>query len=374
MDTKILIVGGGVAGLYVKNRLEVLGYKPKLVEQSPTLRTDGAGIMLGANVQKLFRVSGHEREILRHSTRIDAIELQNQEGKKLTYSDLAKVREKSSYSSVAIHRKTLHKILSNSVESATVQLGKKVLHLHEKTNGYEVEFEDGEYEEFEYIIGADGIHSRVRQELFGDDGLRDAAQSCWRFVCDAPKGFDMHKGVEMWGEQKRLGIFSISDNKLYCFLLANSKKEHESMGLKEVLGLFSDFEGEWMRVKLHVSDNTELLFNPIADLSKIRLAKANAILIGDAGHSTTPNLGQGAAIALESAFEFSELVRQRGLSEAMKLYASKRYNRVNFIRERSFAIGKIAHLKSPIARWLRNTVIRLIPNGQRELEKVFWGS
>ena len=376
MDEKILIVGGGVAGLYVKNRLESLGYAPILTEKSESIRAEGAGILLGPNVLKLFRASGHEAEILKYSTRIDMIRLLDYKARSLGVSDLVRVRKKSSYEAVAIHRKALHEILLQSVEPSSIKLSSKLTNLHETPKGYEAEFENGERETYDFVIGADGIHSVVRKALFGDDGLRDAHQSCCRFVCEAPKELDMHSACEMWGEGKRVGIFPIGEGKVYCFLLADAEPKHKSMDLKAVLNLFKEFEGDWQKIVRFIPNDTELLFNPIADLAKIRLSKGQAVLIGDAGHSTTPNLGQGAAIGLESAYEFAELVKTYGLKRAMEFYESKRYNRVDFIRERSRAIGKIAHLKSPFARAIRNTILRFTPQavGQKEFEKAFWGN
>ena len=190
MDTRILIVGGGVAGLMAKNRLESLGYTPMLVEKADALRADGAGILLGANVLRIFRECGLEEALLAKSQTLKEIRSLDYLGESLGGFDLAKIKRDTSYDTVAVHRHDLHEILSNSVNQESIKLGHKLTHIKDNGKTYEVSFENGELEEYDYIIGADGLYSQVREELFEHIGLRDSGQDCWRFVSELPKDID----------------------------------------------------------------------------------------------------------------------------------------------------------------------------------------
>ena len=375
-NEKILIVGGGVAGLMSQNRLESLGYKPVLVEKSDTLRTDGAGILLGANVLRIFRECGLEDELMRYAQPLREIVSLDDQAKMLGRFDLEKIALETSYPTVAIHRKRLHEVLSNSVNQENIHLSRKVTGIAQRDSVYAVTFDNSMVEEYDYIIGADGLRSNIREAFFGDIPLRDAGYVCWRFVCDIPAGLDATSSSESWGDNKRVGIFPIGENKVYCFLLTSTKGGEEKMNFQEVLDCFSEFQGDWQTIAATLDINdTELLFNPIADLSQVVLQKDKMILIGDAGYATTPNLGQGAAMGIEGAYAFGELLKTNSIANAMKFYPKVRFERVAYIRNRSWMIGKMAHLKSPFWQAVRNFIMRLIPQSanQKEFEKAILG-
>ncbi|MDD5359926.1 MAG: FAD-dependent monooxygenase [Sulfurovaceae bacterium] len=371
MDTRILIVGGGVAGLMTKNRLEALGYAPTLVEKADALRTSGTGILLGANVLRIFRECGLEEALLAKSQKLREIRSLDYLGEPIGGFDLAKIERDTSYATVAIHRHDLHEILSNSVDQDTIKLGYQLTQIKYNGTTYSVSFENGEEGEYDYIIGADGLYSQVREELFGHIGLRDSHQGCWRFVIDIPKDIDITSSCEMWGDKKRVGIFPIGQGKVYCFLVVTCHGEEENMDLDMVLDTFKGFCGDWQSIAHDVASiKPELIYGKLADLDSIILHKDRAILIGDAGHATTPNLGQGAAMGIEGAYLFGELLKEHSIDKAMELYAQKRYNRVNNIRERSRMLGKIAHISSPFLQGVRNFVMRMTPSsiGQKQFE------
>ncbi|MFA5501552.1 MAG: FAD-dependent monooxygenase [Sulfurovaceae bacterium] len=369
---RILIVGGGVAGLMTKNRLEALGYKPVLVEKADVLRSDGAGILLGANVLKIFRECGLEDQLLQYAQPLNEIRSLDDRGRILGWFDLEKIARETSYPTVAVHRKRLHEILIRSVDTDSIHLSHKVIAVTRLNSVYHVQFDNGKVEEYDYIIGADGLRSNVRDIFFGNIPLRDAGYVCWRFVCDLPTEIESASSCECWGNNKRIGIFPIGEGKVYCFMLITTVGGEEKMDFKEVIECFNEFQGDWQIITKKLDTNTtELLYGPIADLSEIVLQTERMILVGDAGHATTPNLGQGAAMGIEGAYVFGELLKKYSLDDAMKLYPKARLRRVGNIRDRSWLIGKLAHLKSPIWQAVRNFAMRRIPHGanQREFEK-----
>lgn len=372
MAEKILIVGGGVAGLMAKNRLEALGYTPVLAEKAETLRSEGAGLVLAANVMKVFRAAGLEKAILEKAQVLDTLLSTDQTGREIGYIDLKKIHEERGYPSITIHRHDLHDIFTASVDPETIHLSHRLVSLERTDNGYDVAFENGEKETYDRVIGADGIHSQVREQLFGPVGLRHTQQGCWRFVMDIPEGVDPRVAIEMWGDRKRVGIIPIGGGKVYCFMVGMMQGGEAAMDAHVALGLFDEFEGEWAKIKKAVNpEKLEILFGELADAEAITLTKDGVVLIGDAAHSTTPNLGQGAAMGIESAFFFSEFLKGHSFDEAIGLYVSKRHNKVKAIREKSMMMGNMAHTKSKIKQALRNFIMRLMPQTmtQKEFEK-----
>ncbi len=374
---KILIVGAGIAGLMMQNRLEALGYASILCEQNDTLRAEGAGLLLGANVVKIFKDIGLGDELLSKSQVIDTIESQDNNSNLLGKLDLKKVYESTGYQTLTICRQALFNILSNTLDKNSVWLSHKVTFIDKLSDGYKVTFENGKVEEFSQIIATDGLRSRVKKLTFMDDTLRRTNQACWRFVVETPDGIDSSVGCEMWGDQKRVGIFPLSDNNTYCFLVSSMQGGEKDLNAKEVISRFDEFKGEWSKIKSTIdTSNTKFLYTELADAKNITLLKNGIVFIGDAAHSTTPNMGQGAAMGIESAYIFSELLKSErfDFDKASSKYEKQRYNRVHTIREKSMALGKLAHVKSKTVQKIRNFIVKIIPDSltQKEFEKAIF--
>ena len=144
---KILIVGAGIAGLMIKNRLDTLGYPSILCEQANTLRAEGAGLLLGANVVKIFKEIGLADELLSKSQVVDTIESQDQDSNLLGKIDLKKVYNDSGHQTLTIHRQELFDILSTSIDKESILLSHKLIFIDKLNDGYKVYFENGKIEE-----------------------------------------------------------------------------------------------------------------------------------------------------------------------------------------------------------------------------------
>jgi 2-polyprenyl-6-methoxyphenol hydroxylase-like FAD-dependent oxidoreductase len=112
------------------------------------------------------------------------------------------------------------------------------------------------------------------------------------------------------------------------------------------------------------------------DLEEVRLSawvKGRVVLLGDAAHATTPNMGQGAAMAIEDAYVLAEeLAKPQPVEEALAAYQSRRMPRVQEIQQRSWNFGRLAQSESALIGFVRNTVVRLVPasRAMRGLERL----
>jgi len=371
MKAKVLIVGGGIAGLTTKYLLESLEYDLFLAEKDEALRADGAGLLLGANVLNIFQKIGLQEELLAKSQILDSLITTDEKGNLLDKIDFKTLYEKTALPSVGIHREDLHRILFENSSQENMLYSSEFMHLREDDN--QVTFTNGSTQKYNHIIAADGVSSALRKQLFGEEPLRDTKQACWRFVMDSPQNYDRTTAYEMWGDQKRVGIFPIGKDKLYCYLVSSQSGDENKREVDEVLALFDSFEGNWSIVKEHIElKSLKLLFNPLADTQSITLQKDGIVFIGDSGHSTTPNLGQGAAMAIESAYSFYELLKEHDYQDAVVEYEKRRIKKVTTIKERSIVIGKLAHMRSRFLQKVRNTIMKIIPSAltQKEFEKL----
>lgn len=361
---KILIVGGGIAGLSVMRALENRGFSPDLVEQSDVIRSDGTGILLGINAVAILQKLGLGDEIESAGVELSTMCAYDEKGKTVVASDLDYVKEKSGYPTYGIQRERLIEILSNSINKEHIKTSMKVTNVTNTSQGVKVVFDDESSAFYDLLIGADGIHSTIRKSLFGEISLRDAKQRCWRFIAKTPKDFKQNGIFEYFGVGKRAGYMPMKNGELYAYILLNENEyDKENMpDSDDLLARCEEFEGDWKSISDALSNHTRMRFDAIKDLSEICIVKDYIVLIGDAAHAITPNLGQGAAMGLEDAELLAHYLHTHdNIPNALRAFEQRRFKRLRTIRDKSYLIGKIAQSSSPLFCNLRNTFYRLLP-------------
>ncbi len=362
---KILIIGGGIAGLSAMRALERRGFHPELVEQSDTIHSDGTGILLGFNAVATLYELGLKNEIEAYGLELSTMTAFDEEGKKIVACNLDYVKEKSGYTTYGIAREDLIDILVSSINKKYLKIGKRVQSIVNTEHGVNVIFDDGSTSFYDVVVGADGINSTVRKSLFGEIPLRDAKQACWRFMAKTPANFNQNGIFEYFGVGKRAGYMPMKNGELYAYILLNENKydrEH-ILNLDELLAMCQEFKGDWQLISPALTKASKVKFDMIKDLSQICITKGRVVLIGDAAHAITPNLGQGAAMGIEDAELLAYyLYFESNAHEALQAFAKRRVQRVQTIQTKSYMIGKIAQSSSPLFCKLRNSFYRLLPS------------
>lgn len=219
------------------------------------------------------------------------------------------------------------------------------------------------------MIAADGINSKVRKQLFPKNETRYSGQTCWRGVADLKLESEFeNRGMELWGNQIRFGFLKISKDKVYWFAVELDKQDlmDESTLIQEkLLNMFNNFHSIVKKIIASTSSN-KIRRNDINDLKLLESwHKDNICLIGDAGHATTPNMGQGGAQAIEDAYYLSHFIENYPDKNVFELFYKKRTEKVNSIVKQSWTTGKIAHWK--YGKNFRNFLLRNMP--KKILEK-----
>lgn len=364
-NKKVLIIGGGIAGLAMMNRLESIGCSPILVEKAENIRSDGTGILLGINATYVLTKMNLIEKIKNSAIRLSSMVGLDKNGNKIVSNDLNYLEEKSGFSTYGIGREELFNILYESVNHNNIFTNKEIIKIENIDDKVKVTYKNYDAEIFDLVIGADGINSIVRASIFGKIDFRDAKQGCWRFMVKIPENFNKDSICEYLGLGKRAGFMPIKDGILYCYVLLDSDKycKNSLPIIEKLMEYFEDFEGDWKDIRKEILKNPNYVFNEIKDLSQICIQKENIILIGDASHAITPNLGQGAALGLEDAYILADILNSNeNIKDALKEFETKRYKRVKMIRNKSFMIGKAVQSSSYIFSKARDVIYRLMPN------------
>lgn len=361
-NLKILVVGAGVAGLAVMNRLQAAGFSPILVEKAAKIRADGTALLLGVNAVSILNKMGLADKLAQNAVQLEAMIGLDMNGKLLARNDFSYMQQKTGFHTYGVHREFLSNLLLESLGNAPILTNKKLLRVENDATGAKAFFETGEIEEYDLIIGADGVNSPVRRSIFGDIAFRDSKQGCWRFVVDMPKDFKHQAIFEHLGLGKRAGYMPMNNQQLYGYFLLDNDQYQAETPPQQLLAHFQSFGQHWHTIAAAIDTQTKFIFNEIKDLSKICFAKGSVVLIGDAAHAVTPNMGQGAAMGLEDADVLADvLATESTLEDALSKFVKRRYKRVKEMRDISYFMGKINQAKSPLFCAVRNGFYKTIP-------------
>lgn len=373
---KVTIIGAGIGGLTLAIALQKKGIEVEIFEAASAFGKIGAGIVLAINAMQIYERLGLAQELKIRGNCLKEMAITNANLNVMAGNELASFEEKYNLNNIAIHRATLHEILLSELQHVPLYLNKKLKRLEEGVEGIKLEFLDGSTRKADLVVGADGIHSGVRQSIFPQAKERFSKQMCWRGVLP----FKLEKGMdftmrEAWGAGRRFGIVPIENNQVYWFACASyqkdAKKEFQETNLSQ---LFSKFDPIVSQL-IEATPSDKINEAELSDLEILKnWHKGKVCLMGDAAHATTPNMGQGANQAIESAWVLADcLAKETDHKAAFEAYQNIRQAKATQIVKISWQIGKMAHLKNPILTVFRNAMMRMTPAsiGQKQLGKVF---
>lgn len=365
MNKEITIIGAGIAGLTTAISLKQKGFDPILFESTPVIKPVGAGLALAANAMKAFKRLNIMDEIKKRGQLTTRFDILNRNGKIITKSDSTKLSLEHSIDNYAIHRADLLSILLSKIDTDKIFLNKKSVGFERNKEKVIVKFEDGTTHETKCLVVAEGIHSPIRQAILPNSKPRYAGYTCWRGVINNPN-LKIKNSSETWGKGKRFGIVPIGDNKVYWFVCINApqnSKKHKDYTIEDLKREFNAFHAPITTI-LSNTKSSEMIWSDIIDLKPINnFAFDNILLIGDAAHATTPNMGQGACQAIEDAIILAnEMEKSTKPSVAFKTFEKKRIKRTHKIVNKSLFIGKIGQLENGLLIALRNFVFSIMPS------------
>jgi len=376
-EKKYAIVGGGIGGLTLAIALQQKGFSVEVYENASAIKPLGAGIVLAANAMKAYAAIGIDQEVLNSGKTMKHFVVKDQYGGVLSSTDAEKINIKYGLvNTLTLHRADLHYVLLKQLREGTVKLGKGCVDFKQESSGVTLFFSDGSSSHADYLIAADGIHSVFRKRLLLTSKIRYSGYTCWRAVIDQlPSNFNPDEASESWGLGVRFGIVPLSKNRIYWFATSNAQpndKRMATMTPSEIAVLFKKFHSP-VNELINATRQEQLLHNDILDVVPIKqFAFGNIVLLGDAAHATTPNLGQGACMAIEDAVVLANcMVTENDSLRAFKNFEKKRIARTTHIVKTSYTLGKVGQFSNPLLATIRNAAMRLTPESIAEKQLKF---
>lgn len=345
MTQKVIIIGAGIGGLAAALALLKQGVDVEVYERAPSLGEVGAGVQTTPNGAKVLMALGLEAEMRRLGTATSGKDtyLWNT-GQKRPFIALGqKASEEFGAPYLTFHRADLHRMLQEGVEAAkpgAIFLDHSFERLEQMANGVRAHFTNGHSADAQVLVGADGIHSRVRQQLFGQDKAQFTGCMAWRGLipAEAIQSTINTDGGSMWlGPTAHIVTYPVRQGKLLNFIGMVDRDDWQVESWTEkgsTEECLKDFEG-WHP---HVHQMVHHIETPFKWALMVRPPLANwsverVTLLGDACHSTLPFLSQGANMALEDSLVLARCLTAmpNDPAQALSLYDAMRRPRTSRI-------------------------------------------
>jgi 2-polyprenyl-6-methoxyphenol hydroxylase-like FAD-dependent oxidoreductase len=345
MTGRLLVVGGGIAGFGLARALSLRGVSCTLVERLVAPSGSGLGLNLPGNAVRALAALGLADEVVRRGMRIRRREYRNKAGRLLFA-----VSEEAFWGqvgpSVCLRRGDLLDILRASTPELTPRWGTPVVAAELVDDGVQVQLESGPTETYDFVVGADGVHSAVRREVIPGDNPRRSlmTEASWRFTAPNP-------GVDCWtvwsGAQGTFLLIPVDEQHVYGY--AATTRGGAAGDDPQWLGTtFAGFaEPVPTTVAAVLDDRDQLYYSPVEEVRCERWSHGRLALIGDAAHATGPVWAQGAAQALEDAIVLADLLAARSdWSTVGAEFERLRRPRVAHVQAATDKMSRIAALPS----------------------------
>lgn len=370
---RIGIVGAGIGGLSLAVALLKNGFDVTVFEKAPSTSTVGAGIVLSFNGFEVIKRLQLASQVLARGKRLQCAAIVDRNFKNISRFDVTPLEDKLDGHMVAIERATLHGILLDALPKNVVHWGKEGVGFAQSEDQISVQFANHSWETFDLLVAADGLHSPLRHQLFPRSTPRYSGQTSWRAISHC-RIDDTWRGCnwESWGDGVRFGMVELADGKTYWYAVAKAEqggKEDPTMRRENILALFKNFHPV-VRDVVQQTPTESILRTDISDLRPLEnWCDGRLVLVGDAAHTATPNLGQGGNQALEDAWCLASLLSNEPLTGALKKFEQKRLAKANAIIRQSRFIGDVAHIKAQPWSALRNALLRRM-SAKAQLKRV----
>jgi FAD-dependent urate hydroxylase len=352
---RILVVGAGIAGLGAARALRQRGFTPDVVKRESAWSQSGTGIYLPGNTAWALRALGLESAVTERAALIPHQQICDQRGNLLTDIDVAAMWRDIG-PCLALHRADLHDVLAFHGDPVPVRLGVSPRTFRQQRGPVTVEFDDGSTSHYDLVVGADGIHSQARQLVIGAGVVRPVGQLAWRFVTECPP--EVTTWTVLFGRRVSFLAVPIGGGKVYCYCdaLTDSTPGQEADDVTGQLArLLAGFTGPVPVILDALGPNSAVYVAPIEEVILDEWARGSVLLIGDAAHATSPNMAQGAAMALEDGLVLSEcLAAAVGVPEALARFQARRRPRTQWVLAQTHRRDRTRNL----APALRNLLLR----------------
>ncbi|TDJ01738.1 MAG: FAD-dependent monooxygenase [Candidatus Dadabacteria bacterium] len=371
---RILVVGGGIAGLTLTGLLQQRGFKPTLVEQIPEYGTIGYVIVLWPSGSRILKGLGVYRSLLDVGLQFTTYNVSDERGQMLHSYSVQNVIEKYG-PMLSTYRPDLINVIKEAVDPDSIRMSTTVDKIDQTNDEVYVTFSDGTEETYDLVVGCDGVRSKTRDLVFGDVPLSYSGMTGWSFWVK-PNIAKTLQIAEYWGTGKFFGIWPTKGRLSVFTSIRDNVQEPDPVEsrIDRIQENFKNFGGLVPAILEGLNDPNEIFHGYYNDLRMKKWHKGRVVLVGDAAHAILPTAGGGVSMAMESAAVLvDELCRadSKYIEQAFESYITRRRSRVDKIQNQSRMMSKFVFADSRLVSSMRDFLMRFYSN---KLHVRYWDS
>lgn len=346
------VIGGGIGGLAAAVALERRGHDVRVFERAREYADVGSGLSLWPNSLAALDALDLGGAVRERGAPLPPIGITDSRGRKLSRID-AEAFARRYGEIVMIHRAELLDVLRSHLGDNTLERGANVSSV--TADGVVRLESSAEHVDADIVVAADGVHSGIRSALWPwASEPRYVGYATWRMITGR---VSLDSGGEAWGHGERFGYAPLADGSAYCFAVTNAQPGAESGGLDEIRRRFAAWAEPIPRL-LDATSPDAVIYHDLYEAPRLSAyVRGRVVLLGDAAHAMTPDLGQGAGQAIEDAVTLAEAVD----ADDLLAYDRLRRRRTQSIAQRSRRLGKIAQVSSGPVAAVRDAAMRMAP-------------
>lgn len=352
-NLKVVIIGAGIGGLTAGIALRQAGYEVEIYDKVRELRPAGAGISLWSNGVKVLNRLGLGEKMAKIGGLMDRMQYRSQTDELLNDIDLKPLIEEVGQRPYPVARTDLQQMLLDAYPGE-VKLNSKCIGVEEDETSITAIFEDGHRTTGDLLIAADGVHSILRQYVLGHEvEPQYGGYVNWNGLVPASEDLAPKNAWMIYvGDHKRASMMPVAGDRFYFFFDVPLPKGTTSAPAEIRTELAENFQG-WAKPvqrlieRLDPFKTNRLEIHDVGPLD--RLVRGRVALLGDSGHATCPDLGQGGCQAMEDGVVLTQylMTTNLGVEDALKRYETERKERTGAVVAKARKRAEMIHGKDP---------------------------
>jgi 2-polyprenyl-6-methoxyphenol hydroxylase-like FAD-dependent oxidoreductase len=347
---RVAIAGGGVGGLAAAVALRARGHRVRVYERRAKPETGTGAMLLWPNGFAALDAIGLGDRLRAGTTEIEHIDFRTELGRNLARWDVGCAPRVTGIR--LVYRARLLGALLASIPADSIQFGSAVAGFRLYGGGVEVLFEGGGKEHADLLVLCDGVHSRLRAQLFGQPAPATVSQVIWFGTVDYGDDGKLPAGLAVGttGDGRRFCAARVDRQRVFWYATVNAARRPSRAGAEALAAVFAQWHAP-IQDLIRAAPDEEIIPIALTDSPPLRRwGRGHITLLGDSAHACLPDMGQGAGLALESAVGLAERI-----ASGEPLEAALR----NWEARRRVEVGEAIRMSRAVAVWSMSEAVHV---------------